>query len=95
MVIPFVVPETLGGWNHPPDAIKLSEKADAINRIYFERYFQQTDMLFFIAIVTAKNWTHNFTNQYRIIMEPSDFVEIIGLKIDSTRKMTLTREFVI
>ena len=32
MVIPFVVPEILGGWNHPPDAIKLLEKADAINR---------------------------------------------------------------
>ena len=34
MVIPFVVPEILGGVEppHPPDAIKLSEKADAINR---------------------------------------------------------------
>ena len=29
MVIPFVVPEILGGMK--PDAIKLSEKADAIN----------------------------------------------------------------
>ena len=32
MVIPFVVPEILGGMEPPPDAIKLSEKADAINR---------------------------------------------------------------
>ena len=33
MVIPFVVPEILGGGvEPPPDAIKLSEKADAINR---------------------------------------------------------------
>ena len=32
MVIPFVVPEILGGGGPPPDAIKLSEKADAINR---------------------------------------------------------------
>jgi len=33
MVIPFVVPEILGGVEPPPpDAIKLSEKADAINR---------------------------------------------------------------
>ena len=33
MVIPFVVPEILGGGGtNPPDAIKLSEKADAINR---------------------------------------------------------------
>ena len=37
MVIPFVVPEILGGGGTPPDAIKpdaikLSEKADAINR---------------------------------------------------------------
>ena len=33
MAIPFVVPEILGGgWFHPPDATKLSEKADAINR---------------------------------------------------------------
>ena len=32
MVMPFVDPEILGGWNQPPDAIKLSEKADAINR---------------------------------------------------------------
>ena len=32
MVIPFVVPEILGGGGtNPPDAIK-SEKADAINR---------------------------------------------------------------
>ena len=28
MGIPFVVPEILGEWNHSPDAIKLSEKAD-------------------------------------------------------------------
>ena len=37
MVIPFVVPEISGrGGTTPPDAIKLSEKADAINgrRIY-------------------------------------------------------------
>ena len=33
MVIPFVVPEISGGDEIiPPDAIKLSEKADAINR---------------------------------------------------------------
>ena len=35
MVIPFVVPEILGGVeppHPPPDAIKLSEKADVINR---------------------------------------------------------------
>ena len=32
MVIPFVVPEILGGWKQPPDAIKLSEEADANNR---------------------------------------------------------------
>ena len=34
MVIPFVVPEILGGGGGttPPDAIKLPEKADAINR---------------------------------------------------------------
>ena len=32
MVIPFVVPEILGGGTIPPDAIKLSEKAYAINR---------------------------------------------------------------
>ena len=33
MVIPFVVSEILGGVEKPPtDAIKLSEKADAINR---------------------------------------------------------------
>ena len=32
MVIPFVVPEISGGWNHPPDAIKLSEKADAVKK---------------------------------------------------------------
>ena len=33
MAIPFVVPEILGGVEPPlPDAIKLSEKADAINR---------------------------------------------------------------
>ena len=35
MVIPFVVPEILeggGGTIPPPDAIKLSEKADATNR---------------------------------------------------------------
>ena len=36
MDIPFVVSEILGGQEapspHPPDAIKLSEKADAINR---------------------------------------------------------------
>ena len=33
MVIPFVVPEILGGGETiPPDAIMLSEKADAINR---------------------------------------------------------------
>ena len=34
MVIPFVVPEILGGLNHAikNDAIKLSKKADAINR---------------------------------------------------------------
>ena len=33
MVIPFVVPEILEGVEPPPpDAIKLSEKADAINR---------------------------------------------------------------
>ena len=33
MVIPFVVPEILGGGTTPPpDVIKLSEKADAINR---------------------------------------------------------------
>ena len=32
MVIPFVVPEILGGGGTTPlDAIKLSEKADAIN----------------------------------------------------------------
>ena len=33
MGIPFAVPEILGGVEPPPlDAIKLSEKADAINR---------------------------------------------------------------
>ena len=33
MVIPFVVPEILGGVEPPHlDAIKLLEKADAINR---------------------------------------------------------------
>ena len=40
MVIPFVVPEILGGsGTTPPDAIKLSEKADAINR-YATRTFR-------------------------------------------------------
>ena len=34
IVVPFVVPEVLGGCFYAPlpDAIKLSEKADAINR---------------------------------------------------------------
>ena len=32
IVIPFVVFEILGGYFHPSDAIRLSEKADAINR---------------------------------------------------------------
>ena len=32
MVIPFVVPEILGGVDPPQYAIKLPEKADAINR---------------------------------------------------------------
>ena len=31
MVIPFVAPEILGLVDPPPDAIKLSEKPDAIN----------------------------------------------------------------
>ena len=37
MAIPFVVPEILGGWT-PPDAIKLSEKAYAINRYEVNRF---------------------------------------------------------
>ena len=32
MVIPFVVPKISGGVGTTPDAIELSEKADAINR---------------------------------------------------------------
>ena len=32
MVIGPVVSEILGGWYHPPDAIALSKRADAINR---------------------------------------------------------------
>ena len=33
MVIGPVVSEILGGWYHPPDAIALSKRADAIKRI--------------------------------------------------------------
>ena len=36
MVIPFVVPDISGGWK-PPDAIILSENADAINSYSFKR----------------------------------------------------------
>ena len=48
MFIPFVVPEILGGWNLLPDAIKLSEKADAINRYYgkyqsISNFFKKTN----------------------------------------------------
>ena len=37
MVIPFVVPQISGGVKPPPDAIKLSEKADAIKTVKIPR----------------------------------------------------------
>ena len=70
--MPFVVPEILRGCFHPLDTIKLSEKADAINRYY------SIFILTRCALLSASNWNNKIIQSTPHILFRKLFVRKAG-----------------